>query len=417
MHALVINSGSSSVKYKLFVMPGEKLLASGRVENIGVGNSGGRALLVQQREGCPEFRENFPCRDHEAAIYRVFDLLVSDTEGVLGAVGEIDVVGHRVVHGGSRFLAPTVITDEVLEALSELTELAPLHIPLNVMCIRACRRMAPDVPMAACFDTAFSHDTPPHVHIYPVPMQWHDVYGIRRYGFHGISYAYAAAEAAELLGLAPEETKLIATHLGNGSSIMAWDRGRVLDTSMGFTPLEGLMMGTRSGDFDPAIFPFIMEKTGMSVEAILKALNTGSGLLGISGVSRDMREIVGEMDAGNQRARLAFDMFVHILRKYIGGYYFNLGGADAIAFTGGIGENAHRVREAVFAPLAGLGLKLDPSKNRAAVGGKAGVISSEESRTRVLVIPADEERMIARSVFALAAGAGAGACLPDGRAC
>ncbi|MBS3754363.1 MAG: acetate kinase [Desulfobacterales bacterium] len=399
MDVLVINSGSSSVKYKVFSMPEERLLAAGRVENIGIGNSGSKAVLIQNHPDLAQFREGFHCTDHADAVSRILTFLNTEASGLPGGTAEIGMVGHRVVHGGTRFSKPVIISDNVLAGLEQLTGLAPLHIPLNVACIKACREVLPEMPMAACFDTAFSYDLPHKSRFYPVPMEWYEKYGIRRYGFHGISYEYVTAEAAKQLGQPPDRLKIIAAHLGNGSSIMAFDRGRVLDTSMGFTPLEGLMMGTRSGDFDPAVFPYIMEKTGMSVEHILETLNTRSGLLGISGVSRDMREIEAQMDAGNPRARIAFDMFVHILRKYLGAYFFSLAGADAVVFTGGIGENAFRVREAVFAPLGDLGLLLDADKNRAVTGGQAGWIHADDSRTKALVIPADEERMIARSVF------------------
>ncbi|MCF8036859.1 MAG: acetate kinase [Desulfobacteraceae bacterium] len=402
MDVLVINSGSSSVKYKVFSMPEERLLAAGRVENIGIGNSGSKAVLIQNHPEPGQFREEFHCTDHADAVSRIFAFLDTNDAGMPGGTAEIGMVGHRVVHGGSRFSKPVIISTDVLAGLEQLAELAPLHIPLNVACIKACREVLPETPMAACFDTAFSYDLPHKSRFYPVPMEWYEKQGIRRYGFHGISYEYAVAETANRLGASRDRLKIIAAHLGNGSSIMAFDRGRVLDTSMGFTPLEGLMMGTRSGDFDPAVFPYIMEKTGMSVEHILDTLNTRSGLLGISGVSRDMREIEAQMDAGDPRARLAFDMFVHILRKYLGAYFFSLAGADAIVFTGGIGENAFRMREAVFAPLGDLGLGLDADKNRAVTGGHAGWIHADDSRTKVLVIAADEERMIARSVFQVA---------------
>ncbi len=402
MQVLVINSGSSSVKYKIFSMPEEALLAAGRVENIGIGNSGSKAVLIQNHPDLAQFREEFHCTDHADAVSRILAFLNTAVSGLPGGIAEVGIVGHRVVHGGTRFSKPVIISDDVLAGLEQLTGLAPLHIPLNVACITACMEILPETPMAACFDTAFFHDLPHQSRFYPVPMEWYDKYGIRRYGFHGISYEYVTAEAADQLGQPPDRLKIIAAHLGNGSSIMAFDRGRVLDTSMGFTPLEGLMMGTRSGDFDPAVFPYIMEKTNMSVERILDTLNTRSGLLGISGVSRDMREIEAQMDAGNPRARLAFDMFVHILRKYLGAYFFSLAGADAVVFTGGIGENASRVREAVFAPLGDLGLLLDPDKNRAVTGGQAGWIHADASRTKVLVIPAEEERMIARSAFQVA---------------
>lgn len=401
MNVLVVNSGSSSVKFKLFAMPEQSLMASGHVEGIGIGNSGSRALLVCSRPGMDELKEEFECRNHSGAVKRLYEVLILSVPPVAGNGKTVDLIGHRVVHGGERFFEPLMIEDDIIRELESLDELAPLHIPINVMCIRECRKLLPEMPMTACFDTAFSHDMPTHTRLYPVPLEWSEKYGIRRYGFHGISYEYAIQQASCLLERPVDSLKIIAAHLGNGSSIMAFDHGRVLDTSMGFTPLEGLMMGTRSGNFDPAVFPFLMGKTGLEVPDILEVLNTGSGLLGVSGISRDMRVIVEKMDKGCQRARLAFDMFVHVLRKYLGGYLFALGGADAIVFTGGIGENSWRVRQAVFKPLGGLGLVLDDEKNRAMTGGGAGCISADDSRAKVMVIPADEERMIAVSAYKL----------------
>lgn len=313
----------------------------------------------------------------------------------------VDLIGHRVVHGGESFFKPVVIEGDVVGELETLRELAPLHIPINVECIRACRRLLPDVPMAACFDTAFSHDMPAHTRLYSVPLKGSEKYSIRRYGFHGISYEYVIHEISGFLDKSAASLKIIAAHLGNGSSIMAFDKGRVLDTSMGFSPLEGLMMGTRSGNFDPAVFPYLMEKTGLGVSEILNVLNTKSGLLGVSGISRDMRVIVEQKDKGSKRAGLAFEMFVHVLRKYLGGYFFAMGGADAIVFTGGIGENSWQTRQAVFKPLAGMGLVLDEEKNKAMTGGAAGCISTGQSRSKIIVIPADEEQMIARQAYKL----------------
>jgi acetate kinase len=403
MNVLVINSGSSSVKYKLFAMPEQRLLASGQVEGIGIGNAGKKAVLMHRSAQEDEVRQTFECRDHAAAVRRFFEVLSASDSAKPGRQTAVDLIGHRVVHGGSRFVSPVMLREDVIQDLERLSELAPLHLPNNVKCIRACAELLPKTRMAACFDTAFSHDMPDHARLYPVPLEWSRKYAIRRYGFHGISYEYVAGETSRLVGRPLEDLKIIAAHLGNGSSITALDRGRVVDTSMGFTPLEGLMMGTRSGNFDPAVFPYIMEKTGMDVPGILNVLNTGSGLLGVSGVSRDMRDIVAEMDRGTARAKLAFDMFVHVLRKYLGAYLFTLGGADAIVFTGGIGEKAWRVRQAVFSTLEPLGLVLDPEKNQAAAA-PAACISAETSSAKLLVIAADEERMIARSVYRLAAG-------------
>jgi acetate kinase len=395
-YILVINSGSSSLKYKLFRLPEEAVHASGRMENIGDDEKPAR--LIHKRDDRREVRSDAPCAHHLDAVRHVLATLFSPSTGPPVDPSELAAVGHRVVHGGQRFSGPTMITEEVLAVFSELSELAPLHMPINMQCIEGSMEAVPEIPQFACFDTAFFQDMPETSYLYPVPKYWHDQYAVRRYGFHGISYEYVTAAAAETLGKPLTELKLIAAHLGNGSSIMSFEKGCARDTSMGFTPLEGLMMGTRSGNFDPAIFPHIMAHTGLSVEEILEVLNTKSGLLGISGISRDMREIIAARENGDQNAALAFDMFVHILRKYVGAYFFCLGGADAVVFTGGIGENAPEIRQAVFEPLGFLGLRIDPEKNACAAGGRAGIISTVDASVPIMVLPADEERMIARSV-------------------
>ena len=406
MNLLVLNSGSSSLKFQVIFMPRETVLISGRVENIG--DDRVPSVLRCCRPGKPAYENRFGCPDHAGAVRRVFQIISHPDQGCLKGVSDLSAVGHRVVHGGKRFSGPVIITDPVMEAFRGLSELAPLHMPINISCIEAARDCVPAVFHTACFDTAFFHDLPEYAFLYPVPMKWHEAYDVRRYGFHGISYEYVTAAAAKMLKTTESRLKLIVTHLGNGSSIMAMDHGKVLDTSMGFTPLEGLMMGTRSGNFDPAVFPHVMRKTGMSVDEIIEVLNTRSGLLGISGISRDMRRIIKTKDSGCGRAALAFDMFIHILRKYIGAYFFALGGADAIVFTGGIGENSPEIRQAVFENLSGLGLRLDPEKNQCMVSGRKGAVHDSASSVKILVIPTNEELMIARSVFRLTTGARSG---------
>lgn len=394
---LVVNTGSSSVKYKLFAMPAETVVASGLVENIG--GNGDFAQCQHHRKAAGELREKISCRDHREAILYVFQMLADPKKGAVSDLSDIAVVGHRVVHGGERFSSPVGITGEVLAYLETITSLAPLHLPLNIAGIRACMEIMPDTDQTACFDTAFFHALPRSGFLYPVPFEWYEKYGVRRYGFHGISYEYLAEETARMLDRPLEDLKIIACHLGNGCSIMACDRGAACDTSMGFTPLEGLMMGTRSGSFDPAILPYMMAQTGLSADDLLDDLNTKSGLAGISGISRDMRDIVAAAENGSERAVLAFDMFVHILKKYIGAYFFRMGGADAVVFSGGIGENSPETREAVCKGLSFAGMDIDPEKNRAMIRGRSGMIQKDNGKVRILVIPANEELMIARSVF------------------
>ncbi len=394
---LVVNTGSSSVKYKLFDMPAETVVASGMVENIG--ENGDSAQCRHHRKADEALREKISCRDHREAIFHIFQVLSDPEKGAVSDLSEIAAVGHRVVHGGERFSAPVGITKEVLAYLENITSLAPLHLPLNIAGIRACMEIMPDTDQAACFDTAFFHALPRSCFLYPVPYEWYERYGVRRYGFHGISYEYLAGETARMLDRQVKDLKIIACHLGNGCSIMACDKGDVCDTSMGFTPLEGLMMGTRSGSFDPAILPYMMAQTGLSADRLLDDLNTKSGLAGISGISRDMRDIVAAAENGSDRAVLAFDMFAHILKKYIGAYFFRMGGADAVVFAGGIGENSPEIREAVCKGLAFAGIKVDPEKNRGVIHGQSGRIHKKDARVHLLVIPANEELMIARSVF------------------
>ena len=397
MIILVLNSGSSSLKYQILEMPQETLLASGRVEKIGESN--GQARFIHKTAERKEVTSAFPCPDHRGALRAVFGTITHADHGCLSDVGEIQAVGQRVVHGRDLFPAPCMVSDETLATMKQLIELAPLHLPANLLCIEACRDMLQGVPQVAHFDTSFFQSMPEFSYLYPVPPDWHEKYAVRRYGFHGTSHHYVTLAASDLLGIPLDKLKLITAHLGNGASITAFQQGRVLDTSMGFTPLEGLMMGTRSGNLDPAVLPYIVSKTGRTAEEVVDTLNNRSGLKAVSGIGRDMRDILQARAGGNEQAELAFRMFVYILRKYAGAYDFALGGADAFVFTGGIGENSPEVRAAVFEDLAPVGIELQHEKNRKANVGKPACISVSSSRMKVLVIPTNEELLIARQTY------------------
>ncbi|MBI5604973.1 MAG: acetate kinase [Deltaproteobacteria bacterium] len=396
MHILVLNSGSSSLKYKLLQMPEERLLHSGRIEKIGESGttcffeSMDKALVVEDRCDCP---------NHEKALELVFAALLDPKIGFLKNREEIGAVGHRVVHGRDLFTEPLLVSDENLAQMKGLIDLAPLHLPANIACIEACRRMLPRCPQIAHFDTAFFRKLTKQAYLYPLPLEWHEKYGVRRYGFHGISYDYVTQEASKLLGRPLSTLRLIATHLGNGASMMAFEQGRPVETSMGFTPMEGLMMGTRPGTIDAAIIPYVMAKTHASLEEIMRTLNHGSGLAAVSGIGRDLRLILSARGQGNTRADLAFRMFIHSLRKYLGAYFFVLRGADVLIFTGGIGENTPEVRAALLEGLDSLGMEIDEKKNREVINGLSGFISTDRSPVKILVIPTNEEIVIARSAF------------------
>jgi len=394
---LVLNSGSSSLKYKLFDMPEEDVLSSGLIENIG--DKQKKAVFSHKNLSQEKIKTETDCKNHSQAVGLVFDAIVAKTDGPLKNLKEISAIGHRVVHGKDIFAEPAVVSDESLAEMKKLTDLAPLHMPVNIACIEECIKIFPSVLQIAHFDTSYYAGMPEFSYLYPVPVEWHTKYSVQRYGFHGISYQFVNGMASVLLKKPLDELKLISTHLGNGASITAISQGRVLDTSMGFTPLEGLMMGTRAGYFDPAILPYLISKTGFSLEEIISKLNNESGLTAISGIGRDMRSIVVACKEGNSRAQLAFDMFIHTLKKYIGAYFFALGGADAIIFTGGIGENSPEVREAVFENLAPLGIIIDKKANLSIKGSKTGFINTKTSKTKIIVIPTNEELMIARETY------------------
>lgn len=400
MKILVINAGSSSLKYQLYDMSDESVLASGRVERIGMDSS----IVTHEPADKPEVRDVQEILDHVTAVKRVIDLLVSPRHGVIGSMEEIDAVGHRVVHGGESFKESVLVTPDVKLEIRNLFDLAPLHNPAHMMGINAVESNLPGVPQAVVFDTAF-HQTMPNVaYLYPIPMVLYRRHKIRRYGFHGTSHNYVSEQAAKVLGQPLESLKMITCHIGNGASCTAILDGKSVDTSMGMTPLEGLMMGTRSGDLDPAIVPFTMNKEDLTLSEVNSMLNKHSGLLAISGVSSDMREIVEGMEEGDKNAKLAFDMYTYRLRKYIGAYAAAMNGVDTIVFTAGVGENSVALRKAVCDGLTFLGLRLDDELN-AQRSKQPRVISAPGSAVRVLVVPTNEELIIARDTFRLASAA------------
>ncbi|MFF7727386.1 acetate kinase [Streptomyces sp. NPDC008001] len=392
---LVLNSGSSSVKYQLLDMAGGARLAAGLVERIGEETS--RLVHSPLAAGGGKREKEAPIADHEAALQAVAAELAADGLGLDSP--ELAAIGHRVVHGGQKFTAPTVITDEVLAEIERLVPVAPLHNPANITGIRTAQALRPDLPQVAVFDTAFHTTMPEAAARYAIDTATADAHMVRRYGFHGTSHAYVARETAKLLGKDPSEVNVIVLHLGNGASASAVERGRCVDTSMGLTPLEGLVMGTRSGDLDPAVIFHLSRNAGMSTDEIDTLLNKKSGLIGLCG-DNDMREIRRRIDEGDERAKLAFDIYVHRLKKYIGAYYAVLGKVDAVAFTAGVGENAAPVREAAVAGLEELGLAVDADLN-AVRSGEPRLISPGYARVAVAVVPTDEELEIATQTYDL----------------
>jgi acetate kinase len=401
VNVLVLNAGSSTLKFQLVSTDAERMaantdvrLARGQYERIG-----GEAVFSIRPDGGEATRGTAPLRDHRAALEHLLKWLTSDESAVpISSVGEIDAVGHRVAHGGEHFRRSVRIDDEVLRGIEDTIDLAPLHNPNNLRGIQAARSaLGPGLPQVAVFDTAFHHTIPEHAYLYALPYQWYRRHRVRRYGFHGTSYRYVAYRYRQHTGKSREETRIVALHLGNGCSMCAIDRGSSVDTSMGFTPLEGLVMGTRSGDLDPAILDYIGSKEGLSLPEIEAFLNKQSGLLGISGLTNDMRELLAEeAEHGDRRARLAIEIFCYRVRKYIGAYLAALDGADAIVFAGGIGENASTIRARICEGMEWLGVAIDPERNAAAVGGREGRIDRDGSRVQVWVIPTDEELLIAR---------------------
>ena len=392
MKVLVINAGSSSLKYQLIDMEGEKLLAKGLCERIGIDGHLKHTPLVDDK---PVFNEDLPLPTHAEAIAAVIDKLTSAEYGVVSSMSEIDAVGHRVVHGGEKFASSVLITDEVMKALEDCTPFAPLHNPANITGINACVEvMGKDVPQVGVFDTAFHQTMPAKAYMYALPYDYYTKDGVRRYGFHGTSHRYVSQRCAELMGRPIEELKLISCHMGNGSSICAIMNGKSVDTSMGFTPLVGLPMGTRSGDVDPGALQFVMNRYGMDIDAMLNVLNKKSGVLGISGVSSDFRDLENAAEEGNERARLALDMFDYSVAKVVGSYVAAMNGVDAIIFTAGVGENAPTTRAGICQYLGFLGAELDEEAN--AKRGDDRLISKPGSKVQLWVIPTNEELVIAR---------------------
>ena len=389
MKILVINCGSSSLKYQLIDMEDKKVLAKGLAERIGI--EGGR--VKYEAAGKDEIVIEEMLADHKAALKIVLDSLQHAEYGAVKSLDEIDAVGHRVVHGGEAFAESVIIDDEVMKAINDNVEIAPLHNPPNIIGIEACKEIMGDIPMVAVFDTAFHQTIPALNYIYALPYEYYEKYKVRRYGFHGTSHQYITERAAEMLGKNLDDVNLITCHLGNGSSISAVVGGKCYDTTMGFTPLEGLAMGTRTGDMDPAIVPFIMDKENLSTEEMSNVMNKKSGVLGISGVSSDFRDLEEAAEKGNERAQLALDIFENRVRKFIGAYLTEMDHCDGIIFTAGVGENSISTRERVIDGLASLGIKIDHDKND--MRGKEAVISADDSSIPVLVIPTNEELKIA----------------------
>ncbi|KNZ68772.1 acetate kinase [Thermincola ferriacetica] len=395
MKVLVINSGSSSLKYQLFDMKERQAIAKGLVERIGIPGS----RLTHYPADREPYRVEREIKHHGMALEIIFDALTHAGHGVINNIKEIDAVGHRVVHGGEIFKGPVLVDDAAKEGIRRLAELAPLHNPANLLGIEACERLLPGIRQVAVFDTSFHHTIPPHAYMYGLPYRYYEEYGIRRYGFHGTSHKYVAQRAEALLSRPLQELKIISCHLGSGSSITAILGGCSIDTSMGFTPLEGLTMGTRSGDLDPAIITYLMEKDNLSPAQINKILNHMGGVLGVSGLSSDFRDLEKAAAEGNKRAKLAIDLFVHRVKKYIGAYAAELNGLDVLIFTAGLGENSPEIRAAICQGLDYLYLWVDPEKNM--VRGREADISTSGSRVRVLVIPTNEELMIASETMQL----------------
>lgn len=395
MKVLVINCGSSSLKYQLFDMNDKSVLAKGLVERIGLEEG----TLKHTPKGMEKVVISEKIPNHKVAVKMMLDALLDENYGVLKSISEISAVGHRVVHGGEKFSGSVKITDEVMAVLKECVDLAPLHNPPNIIGIEATKELLPDVPMVGVFDTAFHQTMPEYAYIYGVPYELYKKYGVRRYGFHGTSHRFVSAEAAKMLNKPIEELKLVTLHLGNGSSISAVKNGKSIDNSMGFTPLEGILMGTRCGNIDPAIVPFIMEKEGLSLDEISNYLNKKCGVYGVSGVSSDFRDLEEAAINGNPRAQLALQIFAYQAKKFIGSYAAAMNGLDAIVFTGGIGENSYVVRNMICEDMEYFGIKIDKEKNK--VRGKQADISSEDAKTKVLVIPTNEELMIALDTVAL----------------
>ncbi|MDE6254077.1 MAG: acetate kinase [Lachnospiraceae bacterium] len=395
MNILVINCGSSSLKFQLIDSDSEEVLAKGLCERIGIEGS----RLVYQPEGGEKEVTTAPMPNHTHAVRMVLDALVNENTGVIKSLDEVGAVGHRIVHGGEKFAGSTIITDEVIEAIKECNDLAPLHNPANLIGIDACREHMPDTPMVGVFDTAFHQTMPEKAFIYGLPYEYYEKYKVRRYGFHGTSHSYVSKRAAEILDKPYDSLKTIVCHLGNGASICAVKNGVSVDTSMGLTPLEGLIMGTRSGDIDPAIMEFIAEKENMNINEVMDVLNKKSGVFGVTGTTSDFRDIMDAKERGDKRAELALDVFSYRVVKYIGAYTAAMNGVDTIVFTAGLGENNGYVREKICESLGYLGIKIDKAQNDKKEDEM--IISTTDSKVKVMVIATNEELKIARETLEL----------------
>ncbi len=395
MNVLVINCGSSSLKYQVIDSETEQVLAKGLCERIGID---GR--LVYTPAGGEKEVSDLDMPTHKQAIQFVIDALTNEKTGVIASLDEIGAVGHRLVHGGEKFACSTRITDEVIRAVEECSDLAPLHNPANLIGVRACQELMPNTPQAGVFDTAFHQTMPTEAYMYGIPYEYYEKYRVRKYGFHGTSHSFVSKRTAELVGKPIEDLKIIVCHLGNGASICAVDGGKSVDTSMGLSPLEGLIMGTRSGDIDPSAMEFLCKKENLDITGILEVLNKKSGVQGLSGVSSDFRDLQAGSDEGNERCTMAVDVFCYRVLKYIGAYVAAMNGVDAIAFTAGLGENDSVVRRKIVSRLGYLGIALDDAVNDS-TRGKEAVISTADSKVPVWVVPTNEELAIARETVAL----------------
>ena len=394
MKILVLNCGSSSIKYQLFDMETKNVLAKGGIEKIGLEGSFLKLTLPNGEK--VTLTKDIP--EHTTGVRFIISVLTGEEYGVLKSINEIDAVGHRMVHGGEKFSSSVLLTDEVIKDFEACNDLAPLHNPANIKGVNAVKEIAPDMPQVGVFDTSFHQTLPDYAYIYGIPYELYEKYGIRRYGFHGTSHRYITKRVCEMLGVKPEDKKIITCHIGNGGSIAAVKNGKCVDTTMGLTPLEGLMMGTRSGDIDPGAIPFIMEKLQLDGKGLSDLLNKKSGVLGVSGVSSDMREVEAAAASGNKRAELANTIYFYRIKKYIGAYAAAMGGVDIIVFAGGVGENQSPCREAALEGLEFIGVELDKELNKKSRGEEV-VLSTPESKVKVVLVPTDEELMIASDTY------------------
>lgn len=395
MNILVINCGSSSLKYQLIDSAKEQVLAKGLCERIGINASS----ITHQPMGGDKIKTEVDMPNHTVAVKMVIEKLTDASVGVIKSLDEIDAVGHRIVHGGEKFASSVLLTEEVIAAIEECNDLAPLHNPANLIGINSCKEIMPGVPMAGVFDTAFHQTMPPKAYMYGLPYEYYEKHKVRRYGFHGTSHDFVSKRAAEILGKDRKDLKIIVCHLGNGASICAVKNGQSIDTSMGLTPLEGLIMGTRSGDIDPAIVTFIAEKENISAEEVINICNKKSGVLGLSGVSSDFRDLVEAAESGNEQAGMTLEAYAYKVAKYIGAYTAAMNGVDVIVFTAGIGENNAQVREKIGGYLGYLGTNIDAERNK--IRGEEVILSDEGAKVVAMIVPTDEELAIARQTEAI----------------